>query len=182
MQVNSVSARDNADPGSTALSEEILPYSSASLHIRHEKTPTRLEGHPMYRRVLFITRKHQDKNIDDVSVSPSDSQSKAICSLLEGKGGKLLWQELSLQLNSAFEAGSRITDPHKWLADRNASPVNWSETGELYNKLFEQDASGSVTSDVLGRLFPSSPPTDGGKATGNGSRLSWRECMASNQP
>lgn len=113
----------------------------------------------MHRKVLLITRKHREKDVDNVSVSPSDCQSEAICSVLEGKSGKLLQQELSSQINSVFEAEGPIADPDKWLADRRALPVNWGENGDLYSRIFKQDDMGSFIDQLLGRLFLNSPPT-----------------------
>lgn len=157
----SVSGEVNFKPGPTASSEESFAISS-QLRSKYPGSVMRFEGYPVYRKVLLITRNHQGSN-DNIGVSPNKRQSEAICSLLEGKRGSLLQQELSFQINSVFEARPHITDPHKWLADRKATPDNWSETGELYNRIFKQDAVGAVVGDVLGKLDLSSPSINNGE-------------------
>ncbi|KAK3504298.1 hypothetical protein B0T13DRAFT_492428 [Neurospora crassa] len=117
-----------ADDGKTRMTDEVEGYDRARDY---------LERHPVHRKVILITRRHQSSGIDDVSVSPSGSQSEAICSLLENKNGTLLWQELAVQLDTILQAETSMTsaDAHKWLADHRAFPFNWSETGDLYNRI-----------------------------------------------
>lgn len=121
-----------------------------------------LERHPVYRKAILITRRHQSSDVDDVSVSSNGSQSEAICSLLENKNGTLLWQGLAVQLDTILQAETSMTsaDAHKWLADHPAFLFNWSETGDLYDRMFKQDVAGSIIDELLSRLFLSSHLAD----------------------
>lgn len=107
-------------------------------------------------KVTLCTRKHGDGGIDGVSVIPNDCQSEAICSLLDGKSGKLLRHELGLQVNTILG-----TEPHKHLVGRHASPVSWDVIGGLYDA--KQGDIGPVMDDILGRLFLKSPPMCNGE-------------------
>ncbi|KHE81740.1 hypothetical protein GE21DRAFT_1310971 [Neurospora crassa] len=143
-----------ADDGKTRMTDQAKGYGRAR---DYDDARANLERHPVYRKVILITRRHQSSGIDDVSVSPSGSQSAAICSLLENKYGTLLCQELAVQLDTILQAETSMTsaDAHKWLADHRAFPFNWSETGDLYNRMFKQDVAGPIIDELLSRLIGS---------------------------
>ncbi|KAK3386361.1 hypothetical protein B0T20DRAFT_457643 [Sordaria brevicollis] len=128
----------------------------------YDPTRARLEDHPVYRKVILITRRHWSKSVDELSVLPSDSQSEAICSLLEGKDGPLVWQELGCQLHTVFQNEKTLTptDTHKLFSNGRAFPFNWSETGDTYKRTFKLDAAGSIIDEILGRLFLSPHPAN----------------------
>ncbi|ESA43457.1 uncharacterized protein NCU08537 [Neurospora crassa OR74A] len=139
-----------ADDGKTRMTNQAKGYGRAR---DYDDARANLERHPVYRKVILVTRRHQSSGIDNVSVSPSGSQSEAICSLLENKNGTLLWQELAVQLDTILQAETSMTsaDAHKWLADHRAFPFNWSETGDLYNRMFKQDVAGPIIDELLMR-------------------------------
>ncbi|EGO58435.1 hypothetical protein NEUTE1DRAFT_101267 [Neurospora tetrasperma FGSC 2508] len=141
-----------ADNGKTRMTDKVEGHDCAR---GYDDARANLERHPVHRKVILITRRHQSSGIDDVSVSPSGSQSEAICSLLENKNGRLLWQGLAVQLDTILQAETSMTsaDAHKWLADHRAFPFNWSETGDLYNRMFKQDVAGSIIDELLDRLI-----------------------------